>query len=208
MVATMKMASSSPRSPDRSAIQRVATTSLQSKSASVETLDGYLFRTYRLKTCDSFFYILRCRPPANVRLLRHEESWLESEAGTLNALGGRTDTYMPRLITYHTSTLHIGSAYLISGPFSGSILAHIEPNLSPQALANIDKSLGQYVRRLSSIAGPTFGFIREAQDVPCFQSWARAFAFLLESVIRDGEDAMISLPYEGWYHYSNPDFNN
>lgn len=191
------MASNPPRSPDRSSIQRVASRALQARQVSVEKLDGYIFRTYRLRTSEGFFYILKSRPPFNIRLLRHEEAWLEVEAGTLQTLGGRSDVRTPRLITFENTTLHIGSIYLISGPFTGSILSDVEPSLSRQALASIDRSLGQYVRQLSSISGPIFGAIRQAQGMPGSQSWARAFAFLLEAVMRDGEDALINLPYEG-----------
>ncbi|KAK3055767.1 hypothetical protein LTR09_003001 [Extremus antarcticus] len=190
------MASSTPSSPDRNAIQRTAAAALQSKSVTVEKLDGYVFRTYRLRTSGGFFYILRCRPSFNIRLLRHEEGWLETEAGTLQTIGGRADIYTPRLIKYHNTTLHIGSCYLISGPFTGSILADVEPTLSSHALASIDRSLGQYVRRLSSMPGRDFGPIRQSQGFPGFKSWAKAFAFLLEAVMRDGEDALISLDYD------------
>ena len=189
--------SAPPRSPDRSTIQQVASSALQSRHVSVEKLDGYIFRTYRLRTSEGFFYNLKCRPSFNIRLLRHEESWLENEAGALQTIGGRSDVRTPRLIAYHETTLHIGSAYLISGPFTGSFLSDVEPSLSPQALASIDRSLGQYVRQLSSITGPLFGSIRQAQGIPGSQSWARVFAFLLEAVMRDGEDSLISLPYEG-----------
>lgn len=197
MVTDKKMSSNPPRSPDRAAIQRIAGSVLQSRQVSVETLDDYVFRTYRLRTSQGFFYILRSRPPVGVRLLRHEESWLEAEAGALQTIGGRSDIRTPRLISYHTTIAHIGSPYLISGPFTGSILADVEPTLSRQALASIDRSLGQYVRQLSAIPGPHFGALRPSQESPGSQSWARAFAFLLEAVMRDGEDALINLPYEG-----------
>lgn len=141
--------------------------------------------------------MMRCRPSLNTRLLRHEESWLDGEAGALQSLGGRADVPIPRLIKYTTSSTSIGSAYLISGPFTGSILADIEPDLSGKALANIDRSLGQHVRRLSDVRGPHFGGIQQAQGVPQSQSWTKTFAFLLEAIMRDGEDALISLPYEG-----------
>lgn len=191
------MSSSAPRSPDRSAIQQIASSALQSKNVSVEKLEGYIFRTYRLKTSEGFFYSLKCRPSFNIRLLRHEQSWLENEAGALQSIGGRSDVRSPRLISYQTNTSHIGSVYLISGPFTGSFLSDIEPSLSRQALASIDKSLGQYVRQVSSITGPMFGSIRQSQGIPGSQSWAKVFAFLLEAVMRDGEDALISLPYDG-----------
>lgn len=191
------MASNPPRSPDRSAIQQIAGCALQSKHVNVEKLDGYIFRVYRLRTSQGFFYTLKCRPPLNVRLLRHEESWLENEAGALQTIGGRSDVRTPRLITYHNTTAPIGTSYLISGPFTGAILSDVEPSLSRQALSSIDESLGRYVRQLSSMTGQLFGSITQSQGIPGSQSWARVFAFLLEAVMRDGEDSLISLPYEG-----------
>ena len=193
---TVTMSAHAPRSPDRTAIQREASTVLQSRSVSVEAIEGYTYRTYRLRTAPGFFYTMRCRPSHNTRLLRHEESWLDGEAGALQSLGGRADVHTPRLIKYSTASSSIGSSYLISGPFTGSILADIEPDLSGQALASIDKSLGQHVRRLSDLRGPQFGSIQQAQGVPPSSSWTKTFAFLLEAIMRDGEDALISLPYE------------
>lgn len=190
-------AAHAPRSPDRTAIQREAGTVLQSRHVTVEPLDGYTYRTYRLRTSKDFFYTMRCRPSSNIRLLRLEDSWLEGEAAALHSLGGRSDVHTPRLIKYTTSSSCIGSPYLISGPFTGSILADIEPDLSGQALASIDRSLGQHVRRLSELRGPQFGSIEQAQGVPQSPSWTKTFAFLIEALMRDGEDALISLPYEG-----------
>lgn len=156
-----------------------------------------MFRTYRLRTSQGFFYILRCRPSSNTHLLRHEDGWLEAEAGVLQSLASRSDVYQPRLIAYQNTTSTIGSAHLISGPFTGSILSDVEPSLSSRDLASIDYSLGQYVRRLASISGQAFGSVCAAQVVPRKESWAKIFAFLIENVMRDGEDAMISLPYDG-----------
>jgi len=160
-------------------------------------MNGHIYRTYRLETAKGFFYILKCRPSSSTRLIRLEESWLDGEAGALQSLGGRSDMHTPRLIQYTTSTESIGSSYLISGPFTGTIFSEIEPTLSRQALADVDRSLGQYVRRLSDLRGPEFGSIQRAQGVPSSGSWTKTFAFLLEAIMRDGEDALISLPYDG-----------
>lgn len=197
MIIPATMTTGSKGSPDKAAIQRIANSALQSKSVVVDRLSGYLYRTYRLRTSSGFFYILRCQPSYNVRLLRHEEDRLEAEAGALRTISGRTDLSTARLIEHHTTTIAIGSQFLISGPYGGSILADIEPTLSRQALGAIDKSLGQYVRRLSAVTGQSFGYLRRAQTSCGSSSWARAFAGLLETVLRDAEDALISLPYDG-----------
>ena len=191
------MPSTAPRSPDVSAIQKTAHGALQSKNVGVEKLGRYLYRTYRLTTSNDFFYILRARPSHNVKLLRHEEGRLEAEACTLRTLSTRPDIVTTRLIEYSSTGVGIGSSYLISGPFGGSVFADVEPSLSRHALASIDHSLGQYVRMLSSVTGPEFGPVRHAQGSPGSHSWAKTFTSMLESILRDGEDALINLPYEG-----------
>lgn len=190
-----KMSSSSSESPNRCSLQRVASSALQTKSVSVERFGGVVFRTYRLRSTSEFFYVMRCRPSFHVRLLRHEEDGLKTEATVLQVLRGRSDLLVPRLIEYNTSTIPIGSFYLISGPFKGSILADIEPSLSTEALAHIDKSLGKYVRHLARATSPTFGAVKEAA-FPGYSSWSKCFGSMLESLLRDAEDALVSLPYE------------
>lgn len=197
-VQKLSMSPDPPGSPDRSVIQRLACNALQSRTVSVEPLDNYIFRTYRLRTSSQgFFYLLRCRPSSATHLLRHEDCWLEAQAGILQGLAGRQDVQVPRLITYHHADSNNGPTYLITGPFSGAILADIEPTLSSRDLARIDLSMGQHVQRLSLISNRLFGSVWSAHNSPGRDTWAKSFAFLLEAVMRDGEDAMISLPYDG-----------
>jgi hypothetical protein len=193
---TKTMTDSPRRSPEPCAVQRAGARALQSKAVKVEKLSGYLFRHYRLNTSKDFFYILKCRPSNGVRLLRHEDDRLDSEACVLQALSRRPGLLSARLIEYESTTIPIGSKYIISGPFSGAVLASVEASLSRQAIADIDRSLGQYVRGLSTITNPDFGPIRHTQCLGS-QAWSKIFALLLEVVLRDAEDALINLPYEG-----------
>ncbi|KAF2166213.1 hypothetical protein M409DRAFT_55077 [Zasmidium cellare ATCC 36951] len=191
-----KMASSS-RSPDRGSVQQVAIKALQTRNVKVERLDRSVFRAFRLQPLSDFFYVLRCRPSSHARLLRHEEERLQTEAIVLQTLRGRTDLLVPRLIEYNKTIMPLGSQYLINGPFKGSILSEVEPDLSTQALASIDKSLGRYVRQLAQVTGPAFGAVRPLNgSSSTTTTWSRCFASLLESALRDGEDALISLPYD------------
>ena len=183
------------RSPDISSIQRTASRTLQSKSVDVTRCNGWVLRVFRLQPPTEFYYILKCLPSPNLRLLRHEQNRLQAEADVLRSLRGRSDLLVPRIIDYHTTPIPIGSVYLISGPFQGSILADIVP-LSRQASSSVDRSIGKYVEQLSSVSGSSFGPVRSATGIPGSSSWSRCFASMLETVLRDGEDALISLPYE------------
>ena len=182
-------------SPGRSFIKEAAASALQTRSIRVDRLSGHLFRSYRLTTSAGFFYILRSRPGHHVRLLRHEEGRLDIEAGALRAVGSRPDIVSVRLIDFHTNIIAIGSPYLISGPFAGSILSEVEPTLSRTSLASIDRSLGQYVCRLASIQGIAFGPLQQNSSCHGSASWAKSFVKLLEVTLQDAEDLLISLPY-------------
>lgn len=193
--------SSSRSSPDRGTIQQIAIKALQTRTVKVERLEGSVYRAFRLQPLSDFFYVLRCRPSSHIRLLRHEEERLTSEAVVLQTLRGRTDLLVPRLIEFHNTTTPLGSQYLINGPFKGAVLSDIEPSLSRQALASIDKSLGVYVRQLAAVTGPAFGAVRPPSSstnngTSPTPPWSKVFTGLLESTLRDGEDALISLPYD------------
>lgn len=183
------------RSPDRGTVHQVALKALQIKAVRIERLDGSVFRNLRLQPTSEYFYVLKCRPSSHIRLLGQEEERLQTEALVLQSLQSRSDMLVPRLIQYHPTTIPMGSPYLINGPFKGSILSDIEASLSRQAFSSIDKSLGQYVRQLSHISGPAFGAISPGTP-PASPAWSRCFAALLETILRDGEDALVSLPYD------------
>ncbi|EME39793.1 hypothetical protein DOTSEDRAFT_74634 [Dothistroma septosporum NZE10] len=187
--------SSMSKSPDRGSVHAVAVKALQTKAVRIERLDGSIFRNYRLQPTSDYFYVLKCRPSSRLRLLSQEEERLQAEALVLQSLRGTSDVLVPRLIEYHTTPTPMGSPYLINGPFKGSILSDIEASLSRHAFSSIDKSLGRYVRQLSHISGPAFGAIRTGTP-PTSPSWSRCFAALLESILRDGENALITLPYD------------
>ncbi|CAK4034220.1 aminoglycoside phosphotransferase like [Lecanosticta acicola] len=189
--------STSSKSPDRASVQQVAKKALQTKSVSVERLEGSVFRTFRLQPPSDYFYVLRCRPSSHVRLLRHEEGRVQIEASILQTLRGRSDILIPRLIESHSTSSTIGSYYLISGPFRGASLADIEPQLSRDALASVDRSVGRYVRQLKRLPpGRAFGAITPTSGTAPTTSWYRCFGGMLENLLRDAEDALVSLPYE------------
>lgn len=191
------MPSDSSRSLDRTTIHTIASAALQSNQVGVEKLHGYLYPTYRLTTSRGSFSILKTRPSSSIRLLRHETDRILSEATALHLLSSHSETISPGLRDYHAASTAPDSCYLISGPFTGAILTDVKTSLSRSDVGCIGRSLGQYLRRLSALSGPAFGPLRQSQtSLSSSQSWAQTYATLLETVLRDGEDALVSLPYE------------
>lgn len=166
--------------PDRKSLQRIAAEALHTKSVTIDRIHGTLFRNYKLQpsshsaaTTEETFYILKCRPssPA-IRLLRHEEDRLRTEAYTLQTLllhsSSSSSTkssempstrMIPRLIAssphYHhrtntTKTPIDTPPYILTGPFHGHLLSEISPQLSQTPSEKIQQRIGFFYRNLTT----------------------------------------------------------
>lgn len=176
--------------PDRKSLQRIAAEALHTKSVTIDRIHGTLFRNYILQpsshsaatttTTEETFYILKCRPssPA-IRLLRHEEDRLRTEAYTLQTLllllhSSSSSTkssempstrMIPRLIassphhhhqTNTTTTPLDPSPYILTGPFHGHLLSEISPRLSQTPSERIQQRIGFFYRNLTTSFSPCF----------------------------------------------------
>lgn len=171
--------------PDRKSLQRIAAEALHSKSVTIDRIHGTLFRNYKLQpfshsaatsttTTEETFYILKCRPssPA-IRLLRHEEDRLRTEAYTLQTLllhsSSSTKTsempstrMIPRLIASSPHHHHLTnpktpldpSPYILTGPFHGHLLSEISPRLSQTPSEKIQQRIGFFYRNLTISFSP------------------------------------------------------
>ncbi|KAJ9647268.1 hypothetical protein H2199_002255 [Coniosporium tulheliwenetii] len=175
----------SPDSPDFSSVQRHVHQALRSSRASVqqvERLQAGLHRIYLLSIADGSRLVLKCRPPCNTRLLRHEQQSLEAEARVLDLVKVNA-MYLPlptRLI------------YL-----PGTPLSHPALRLSTAERARIDATLGAHLGSLSALRAPAFGPFCRVLAGTGSSTWREAFLSLLESVLRDAEDMLVSIPYDG-----------
>lgn len=172
--------------PDRKSLQRIAAEALHTKSVTIDRIPGTLFRNYKLQpsshsaaatTTEETFYILKCRPssPA-IRLLRHEEDRLRTEAYTLQTLLLHSSSSakssempstrtIPRLIassphhhhrTNTTTTPLDPSPYIITGPYYGHLLSEISPRLSQTPSERIQQRVGFFYRNLTTSFSPCF----------------------------------------------------
>lgn len=171
--------------PDRKSLQRIAAEALHTKSVAIDRIHGTLFRNYKLQpsshsaaatttTTEETFYILKCRPssPA-IRLLRHEEDRLRTEAYTLQTLLLHSSSssssakssempstrMIPRLIASSPHHHHHRTnpktpldtpPYLITGPYYGHLLSEISPRLSQTPSEKIQQRVGFFYRNLTT----------------------------------------------------------
>ena len=120
--------------------------------------------------------------------------------------------YLPVLIRHSPTAKELGSAYSIFRPSLGSPIAFLEPSLSSSERQTVDVEIGRLFRRLSRLTspsgrfGPVAAVLSGAASSPHTanpgimtsggaSTWSVAFHSILESVLRDGEDMAVTLPY-------------
>jgi aminoglycoside phosphotransferase (APT) family kinase protein len=78
----------------------------------------------------------------------------------------------------------------------GVSLYKLRQQLSAEEQRAIDFRIGEYLRQINAISGPSFGYF--AQPEFQFSNWREAFGVMIEHILQDGRDAGVELdvPYE------------
>jgi len=191
---------SQPNSPEFYAFQKLLQNLYRSPSISlqrVERLRGHLHRIYTLRTADKAVFVLKCPPTRDARLLRHEHKSLETEAHVIEVIKANTRLPVPHQISYDLQQINIVSTpFLLRSYIPGTSLADMLPYLSTTDRTSIERTLGSYYYSLSQIRHTRFGLIPRVHAGNGHTTWSETFVSLLEAVLRDAEDMLISLPYE------------
>ena len=190
-----------PHSPDITGIQKVVRTALQNPRATVqhiERLPSRLHRLYNIHLGDGSQLVLSVPPGPSTRVLGHEHRSIETEARVLDLLAAQTQVPCARKLRYEpgSSSPLNHQAYLLRSWLHGVSLASLAPSLSPAHRASIDRWLGHHLRSVSHVTAPRFGRLQRAFSGSGHASWREAFLSLFESVLRDAEDSLVSLPYD------------
>jgi aminoglycoside phosphotransferase (APT) family kinase protein len=192
--------SSSPNSPEFYSFQKLLRDVYQSSSISlqrVERLRGHLHRMYTLRTTESSVFTLKCTPSRDTLLLRQEHKSLETEAKVLELIKSNTRLPVPQRVSFDILTTNsIGAPYLLRSYLPGTPLSGLLPYLSTTERSNIERTLGSHIFALTQIRRSSFGLVHRVQAGTGHRRWSEAFLSLLESVLRDGEDMLVSLPYD------------
>jgi hypothetical protein len=162
----------------------------------VERLDGRLHRLFLLRLHDGRVFVLKCPPSYGTRVLRHEQQSLETEAQVLDLITSNPVLPVPYSIRCEGDICSFSTPYLLRSYIPGTRLSDISPYLSAAERAQIDRSIGYYLRIVSSHKSDTFGLADRVFGNDGAPTWREAFFFLLESALRDAEDLLINLPYD------------
>jgi hypothetical protein len=169
-----------------------------------ERLRGHLHRIFVLHSLAGYAYILKCPPARQARTLRHETKALETEGRVLDLIRASGQVPIPQRIGGDTSDRNvIHSPFLLRSYIPGRSLSSMEAHLSVTERETIDRTLGTCIRSISSIRNNTFGTIHRVYSGSGHSTWREAFLSLIESVLRDCEDLLVSLPYDSIRYYTS-----
>ncbi|KAH7085912.1 hypothetical protein BKA63DRAFT_28748 [Paraphoma chrysanthemicola] len=191
-------------SPDFLSIQKVIRAVFRSSSLTVhqvERLHGRLHQVYLTKFADGSLLVLKCPPAHNVRLLRHEKHFLETERTTLETLHEYTQLPVPQLMKYDGLGGPLGTPYLMTSYMQGRKLHDMSASLTTSERRRIDQALGAHVKALTALSATQFGQTHRVFAKKGYSTWREAFLALLESILRDGEDMLVTVPYDSIRYY-------
>ena len=145
--------------------------------------------------------VLKCPPSYNVRLLRHEKHFLETERKALETLHEYTQVPVPQIIKYDSQGGALGIPFLMTSYIPGQRLSQQSRYLTPSERDTIDRTLGTHVRALTALSATQFGMTHRVFAKKGSKSWREAFLALLEAVLRDAEDMLVTIPYDSIRYY-------
>ncbi|KAF2175072.1 hypothetical protein K469DRAFT_703407 [Zopfia rhizophila CBS 207.26] len=191
-------------SPDFSSIQRVVRHVFHSPNIAVqqvERLQGRLHQVYLTRLADGSSLVLKCPPPFNTRLLRHEQHALETEFKVLETLRNHTQLSVPQVIKYDAQGGTLDLPFLMMSHLQGRRLSDMASYFSVSEQKAVDRTLGEYVRSLTALSATQFGLTHRVFAKKGSSSWREAFLALLESALRDAEDMLVTVPYDSIRYY-------
>jgi hypothetical protein len=163
-------------------------------------------KTYVLSTTIGYF-LLKTSIPSGTRSMQLETKCQPMEADILQRLK-QTSIPIPQLMGRDTGSNNpILSPYLLRSYIPGHTLAAVVHRLSSYDAEQVQRSLGFYMREATHFKMSQFGLSYKVLAGQGYDTWRAAFHALLESALRDAEDAVLTLPFEsirGWVRVHLP----
>ncbi|KAI9757657.1 MAG: hypothetical protein M4579_003382 [Chaenotheca gracillima] len=171
------------------------------KKASIRHVEditgGNIFPTYFLFLSDSSQYILKLPPATTTRLLRHEQRGLEAELLLHQQLAASTDVPVSHVLSHDLTYRTLGIPFILLNFLPGRRLSDHQHYLSEPDRQSINSQLGIFIAAINQVTTTRFGQLPAvASGSGCWQ-WRDGFVELMENALRDAEDMVIALPYQG-----------
>ncbi|KAL9639620.1 MAG: hypothetical protein Q9164_000814 [Protoblastenia rupestris] len=160
----------------------------------IEEISSHLHRVYTLRLSNGSRLCLKTSPSPSLCLLRGEYAYLETEATVLELLA-KSSLPLPRIIKYDRRCSHFGVPSLLTNYLSGTRYVDALPYLTRAERANIELQLRSLRLIVSQHVSNTYGPANLVKAGEGFETWREAFIAMFESVLMDGEDSNVNIPY-------------
>lgn len=185
----MEPASEFANDPVHRAIQRIIHCSRLTVT-SVQEHVGHLHQIYVVQLSNRSRLVLKVEPPPTTFLLRHERQQLDTEATILKRLF-KGNLPIPQVIMHEQKTTSLGSPFLVITHLEGITYGEAIRYLTCSERSSVDQEIRSMISYLCQETFPTFGPAGNQGH----KNWREAFNSMLESILMDGEDAMVNIPY-------------
>ena len=194
------MARSSPQGMDSSdlmALQKIIQHTFPSPRVDVQEvqeLPRHFFQIRLLYLSNGSRVVLKASPPTTIPLLKIERQGLDTESFALLVLA-RSGLPIPVVLRHESDGKVLGSPFLLVSHLYGKPLADLLPALSRSDRLAIDRQISSFESTVAQHMSATFGPVSLVARGHGYQTWREAFTSMLGSVLKDGEDTFVNLPY-------------
>jgi len=200
-----KMAAIHPSSKTRAAIQRLLQriyyTTPDIEVVRIDPLIPSPHTAYILTTRENHHFMLKTPPPAGLRLMRHESKNPAEEQQILLCLK-QTHIPKPMIVSCDDGPGNaLGAPYMLRSYVPGTPLSAIAHRMTSFDLAQVETSVGMYMRHATFYKQNRFGISAKVLAGNGHRTWREAFHSLLEAALRDAEDAVLNLPFDSIRHW-------
>ena len=161
----------------------------------VEHSSGHLHHIRFVGLSNGIRLALKSSPPISKNLLRHERRCLENEACTLSVLAS-SGLPIPKLLMHDAGNKSLGSPFLLTSQLPGICVEKVWAQLKKDERSSIERQIQALGFSIGQHTSRSFGPVLLVSEGKGFATWREAFMFMVASVLSDGEDILVSLPYE------------
>lgn len=158
-----------------------------------EIKEGFFNTAYGLIIQDNHKIILKISPPKHAKVMRYEKDIMENEIKVLNILNSKVNVPVAKVLYYDCDRDIIENEYFFMDFIDGTPLDNIYDELTDIQRNSISSQLGKYVKQITSIKSDFFGDISKKNKQ--FDTWSKAFLFMIKELLDDAKDVRVKLPY-------------
>lgn len=178
-------------------LQKVVQSTVQSSQVTIQRMENVrdqLHPVRLLQLSDGSRLVLKSNATAATPLLKSERQDLETEAQSLMILA-KSGLPIPTVLRHDNSPRTLGSPFILTNRLPGVRLSTILPFLSRAERMYIDRQISEVENLMAQYTSSTFGPVGLVSSGNGFKRWREAYKSMLGSVLQDGEDMFVNLPY-------------